>query len=416
MTTKQCKNCKKETSIATDVAWAEFVCPECCTQHFLQNDSSNFSAKKYSEYNLDLVVGLELGATARLDEDTWEVINITVKKTKTHFLWREFTLCNAEGKCCYLSEAYDGHWMLAKEILNNFESHFEKAYYIDYDKVTYRVFNKDQFNTIHAEGFFQEKIATTETTAIDFVCNDKALLFERNEKNVTVYLGRHIGKKELEKAFANIDVPEKRGYGMVQPFYYDTFSATQILLSFAALCVAFYINILMTHPIHQIITESYALTDATGKETVSPSFQISGVATPLTVELKTNVNNSWAAAEILLVNENTNEERYTSQELEYYYGVEGGESWSEGSQSATFNICAVPAGNYHFVVQTFRQTEANNLSPMLFKVVAHKPMGWNLFWALFMLLGAVAAGYAAEHYFERERWFQSDFSPYTYES
>jgi hypothetical protein len=118
---------------------------------------------------------------------------------------------------------------------------------------------------------------------------------------------------------------------------------------------------------------------------------------------------------MLLVNENTNEERYLSQELGYYYGVDGGESWNEGNQTATFNVCAVPAGNYHFVVQTFRQAEATDLSPMAFKVVVHKPMGWNLFWAMLFLFGAIGAGYATERYFERERWFKSDFSPYIYE-
>ncbi|MFO0572675.1 MAG: DUF4178 domain-containing protein [Polyangia bacterium] len=64
------------------------------------------------------------------------------------------------------------------------------------------------------------------------------------------------------------------------------------------------------------------------------------------VELSSEVENSWMATDVSLVNEETGETFAAGLEVAYYHGVDGGESWSEGSRTKSLVIPQVPAGKY----------------------------------------------------------------------
>mgnify|MGYP000308295330 CR=1 FL=1 len=64
------------------------------------------------------------------------------------------------------------------------------------------------------------------------------------------------------------------------------------------------------------------------------------------VELSSEVENSWMAADLSLVNEETGETFAAGLEVAYYHGVDGGESWSEGSRTKSLVIPQVPVGKY----------------------------------------------------------------------
>lgn len=59
-----------------------------------------------------------------------------------------------------------------------------------------------------------------------------------------------------------------------------------------------------------------------------------------------NLTNNWAYLAIDLVNEKTGELVSFDQSLEYYSGVEGGESWSEGSSDGSEVLKPLGAGDY----------------------------------------------------------------------
>ena len=58
------------------------------------------------------------------------------------------------------------------------------------------------------------------------------------------------------------------------------------------------------------------------------------------------VSNSWADLDVDLVNEQNNEVESVDIPIEYYSGVDGGESWSEGGQVEDATLSALPAGKY----------------------------------------------------------------------
>src|SRR5690606_23665162 len=72
-----------------------------------------------------------------------------------------------------------------------------------------------------------------------------------------------------------------------------------------------------------------------------------GKPTTLAFELSAEgMNNSWAYAEILLVDADSEEALALGLEVDFYSGVEGGESWTEGSTTKTQVVGGVDGGKY----------------------------------------------------------------------
>lgn len=66
----------------------------------------------------------------------------------------------------------------------------------------------------------------------------------------------------------------------------------------------------------------------------------------LAVTLSAPVNNAWVGVDGALVSETTGVAELFLVESSYYHGVDGGESWSEGEQTDTVYLSAVPPGSY----------------------------------------------------------------------
>ncbi len=66
----------------------------------------------------------------------------------------------------------------------------------------------------------------------------------------------------------------------------------------------------------------------------------------LAFTLSAPVNNSWVGVEGALVSETTGVAELFQVESSYYHGVDGGESWTEGSPAQTVFLSAVPPGSY----------------------------------------------------------------------
>jgi Domain of unknown function (DUF4178) len=67
------------------------------------------------------------------------------------------------------------------------------------------------------------------------------------------------------------------------------------------------------------------------------------------------LNNQWLYVAADLVNEETGAIESFDAQLEYYQGVEGGESWTEGSRDESVHLRAVPAGRYVLRLETMWQ-------------------------------------------------------------
>jgi len=140
----------------------------------------------------------------------------------------------------------------------------------------------------------------------------------------------------------------------------------------------------------------------------TPPFELRGRRN-VAVELSLPLENDWAYVTVDLVHEASGELRTYATELSYYSGVDGGESWSEGSRSDTHLFGAGHEGNHvlRLEVQTPHRSRQMLEVSVAENVFAFGQLGWVL-----LLLG-VPTGilFFMNYAFERWRWSESDYAP-----
>ena len=134
---------------------------------------------------------------------------------------------------------------------------------------------------------------------------------------------------------------------------------------------------------------------------------------------QTNLNNQWVENQISLINEGTGEERELSLGIEYYSGVDGGYSWSEGSDFSEVHLSGVKPGRYH-LRQKFITSDASSL-PFSLTVSTDSPATWN-YWSvvLVIFLFFVVFNWAHSRFEQRRTgnaasWAELAFKKNTYE-
>jgi hypothetical protein len=143
---------------------------------------------------------------------------------------------------------------------------------------------------------------------------------------------------------------------------------------------------------------------------VTPSFDLPGGPGNLSVTLYAPVQNDWVETAIDLVDENTNKSIGFSQTAEYYFGRDGGESWSEGSQDSSFILDSIPGGRYHLVIQP--HADAARAGEKTFTLLLRRGVvTWSNFFTALVLLSLYPfwVWYRGRK-FELARWSESDLS------
>ncbi|MCB9780262.1 MAG: DUF4178 domain-containing protein [Alphaproteobacteria bacterium] len=127
------------------------------------------------------------------------------------------------------------------------------------------------------------------------------------------------------------------------------------------------------------------------EEATSKPFPLTGKGL-VSIELDSNVDNGWMYAQVALVQGDDAVVHVTDADISYYHGVEGGESWSEGSDSATLWFRGAEPGEYRLhlkAVSGLGETESALASQHGLRVVvvegAHRSI-----WAIAGLVGSVA--------------------------
>jgi hypothetical protein len=120
------------------------------------------------------------------------------------------------------------------------------------------------------------------------------------------------------------------------------------------------------------------------------------------------VNNSWADLDVDLVNDQSQEVESVNVPIEYYQGVDDGESWSEGGQSQDATLSSLPAGKYTLRVEGSWQDSTQQM-PVSVKVEQNVNRGVNFCCAFGILLIIPLLNLFRKISFESRRWKDSMF-------
>jgi hypothetical protein len=145
---------------------------------------------------------------------------------------------------------------------------------------------------------------------------------------------------------------------------------------------------------------------------VTPHFQLTGGAQRVEIEANAGVDNSWLDLDMDLVNARTNETIPAPVEISYYHGYDSDGSWTEGSQNASVAFPAVPAGEYFLTIEPSADAKINRL-PFTVRVKSGGVFFGNCIVVLFLVMFYPIMLLWRRYLREKERWSESDFSPYT---
>ena len=141
------------------------------------------------------------------------------------------------------------------------------------------------------------------------------------------------------------------------------------------------------------------------------SFGEPGKAETLDIELAaTGMSNSWAFAEIILVDPKTEEAIALGLEVDAYSGVDGGESWSEGTNPRSKTLGAIEGGTYTMQINTQAGTTGNPADGLRVTVKHDVPLGRYMFIPFLMIILFPAINLGRKLAFETKRWANSDHS------
>lgn len=411
-----------------------FGCFTCRTFFRADPQQPTRPAQRLDGFKQPLVPGpsLPLGVVGTLGGYRCRLTGYQVRGEKADRLaeWREYQLRPAEPLPdddpadfpLQLAE-YQGHWLLIRRAPRfpggrSGKPYREKSWRDTTTGRLYRLWHRYQPVVRDALGEFDWDILEDEKMSIQEFTAPPYLLTSEQRPGIspTWYLAEYLDPSEVAAAFyLNVsDLPAREGVGAAQPAPVPGWdSLSQLTLMAVVVLVLLQILLVLVRP---AVEESQDLllaepgAEATSQMLVSRSFEVRGPAA-LAVTLEApDITNHWVEVTASLVNEQTGRGYEFTRSLEYYEGVEDGESWHEGTRAAEAVLSAVPSGRYHF---NFYPTvdKGTGIAHFTWRTEVNTPLWSNFFLVLGVLaLVPVVVGWR-RNAFERARWENSDFSP-----
>jgi len=361
---------------------------------------------------------LAVGSVGEIEGVKYRLMGFTVKRERKYrYIWHEYFLFNPNVGIAFLT-LYDGNW----NFLKPYSKHpwlFSSVVDPHIEEGKFRLYAKYKAELLFASGeFFTDIIDVTESsTHYEHINPPYILNFEDNHHHLSAYLGAYISPAEVAEAFGvSLEkLPKKKGMGYTEPLLLSFEESTLLRITGIAFVLAVFVQFIFSSSAlnESVFQAHFNEANLNGQKMFSTkSFELKGGVKNVEFKISAPISNDWFFAEYSLINEQNNEEYVFTNEIEYYYGREDGESWSEGSNEGDAFLSSIPEGKYH--INIYPEFSLSN-HEFTIRVYRDVPFFSNLFVFLFILLLFPVGFYVYKNRRERKRWEDSDFSPYTYD-
>ncbi len=363
---------------------------------------------------------IPLGTKATFSEGEMIVIGYVERSAQVEGVWypfEEYLLYDPAVGFRWLVNS-DGHWSYVQPVAVGAVT-FAGARAV-YDGVKFRMFQGAQLrvDTVVGEFYWQVK-AGEEVWGEDFIAPPAMLSKETSPGEENWSLSTYLKPAELSHALGERPEFQFGGGTGVAPNQPDAAGGAAVPLTLAFLALlALGIIFAALAP----ATEKYTNVVSIPAGTYLPPADASADANPpnvffsdpFTLESGKNVelgfraslNNNWAYVVASLVNVESGDVVSVDASMEYYSGVDDGESWSEGKEYDTEVVGPVKAGQYALRLE-MQQGASSGEVPLTVRVRQGVFRGRHLLYALgvlgipFFILGIIS--YSTE----RRRWSNS---------
>ncbi|MCZ2390657.1 MAG: DUF4178 domain-containing protein [Acidobacteria bacterium] len=413
----RCPKCGGPLALQAPDSSERVACPNCRSLlDVKQGNLSYFTTLRPSPMENAFV--LPVGAEGNFPGDVKFKIIGAMQRSVTiegeTYFWQEYLLYNPMIGFRWLVHS-DNHWNFVEPV-NTAEVESTGTYSgstATYNGETYKIFQDATAVVEYVKGEFYWRVEQGETVkATDYVCAPRMLSREATHNEVNWSVGTYLPVAEVEKIFGVTDLPKPWAVAPNQPFtgrFWYTWGALPLV---ALLFIA-----IVGLPLWGISKTAYK------EQIVLPAAPSAGAqqqvfSKPFTIQANRNVNitaratlaNTWVDLDVDLINDKNDEVESVNIPLEFYSGVDGGESWSEGSNNDDATVSSLPGGQYTLrIAGTWEKWQ----TPMPVEITVEQGInrGVNFCCAFLLLLIAPILGILRKWSFEASRWKDSMFAP-----
>lgn len=354
----------------------------------------------------------------------------SVEFNLVRYYWEEYLLYNPQVGFRWLVRS-DDNWNFVEPVAPGAVL-ASGVRTVQYNGKRFKLYQDAAARVEYVLGEFYWKVAPGELVyASDFVC--PPLMLSREQSSVEPdappeapakapaaqageinwSLGTYMKRAAVEQAFGITGLPRTSKVAPNQPYPHKGIYKYWLLL----LVLTFIVGVVaISSAAHrQVWTKSFQLEPLKNAEdsfaTFTEPFELRARQN-IKIAATANVDNSWLEVEGDLVNQATDDGTAFSLPVEYYFGVEDGESWSEGRKSSDTHISAPPAGMYVLGLDV-RWEKWQQPMTLTVTVEQGDPSGLHLFLAM-LIISIFPLAMLFYHYsFEHKRWADSDYSPFS---
>ncbi len=417
----KCPNCGGVVEIRGLTHTKSAVCAQCLSVIDVQ--SPELRILQQFESRMRATPKIPLGKRGKWRGDPYEAIGFQVRSVKVEgerYSWDEYLLFNPYKGFRYLT-CYRGHWNDVITLRNVPEPTTVKGRRaMRVLGETYRHFQTARATTDFILGEFPWEVRVGDTAqAEDYVAPPRMLSAEKTEGEVTWSLGEYVAGQQIWSAFQLPGAaPPAVGVYANQPSPYSGRArsmwqaALVMLMLWAVMLLGFTVFSRQQEVLRQA---NYFVPGAAGQGSyVTPVFELKGHPSSVEVRTETTLENQWIYLNYALINEQTGRAWDFGREVSYYHGVDGGESWSEGSRNDSAVIPAVPPGRYYLRVEpeTDTTTPASIGRRIDYTIVVLRDVpSYLLLWLVVpLLLAPPVLRSVSSRSFEFARWQESDYA------
>lgn len=436
-----CKACGAPLTLHTFTTVRNVVCAYCGSEY--APDEHGALSLVYRTERARQPTVLPLYARGKLDGIEWEIVGIVRRQCiveGTAYPWQEFLLFNPyEGFRWLIFSESDGAWSLGEPLDG---APLPTGYgwgdsrKLTYAGRTYKHFQTVVAGTIYVEGEFPWQVrAGDESTMHDFVAPPFGLSIEETAledgQDVAFTRTRYLDPDRVWVAFDMEGTPPLvTGVPPLMPNPHSDTGTVRFLWRSAALFLLLWLVAVVVY-VHgrneRVVLEKTApLTPVVGDakqpgrvksatfEPVVDTVDLTAYDRPVPLSFRftaSPLSNTWAFAEVMLVDQAASEAYGFSVEVDEWHGVSGGESWREGIQVRKVTMPAVPPGKY--TLQILPQAERKKdgtvtVRSIAYRVKADPVLARYISLPFFAILIVPLFGTLRWYRFEVRRWAESD--------
>ncbi|HSK74092.1 MAG TPA: DUF4178 domain-containing protein [Pyrinomonadaceae bacterium] len=412
-----CPNCGGALSLTAPDKAERVTCPFCNSLLDVnQGKLSWLKALKPSPSPHEFV--LPIGAEGTFQEVKMKVIGAVVRSVTIEgvkYFWHEYLLYHPRIGFRWLVHS-DNHWNYVEPV-NPAEVEINQSFgktSAKHGGKTFRIFQDAPAVVEYVQGEFYWRVEQGETVqATDFVAPPLMLSREATANEVNWSLGTYKTNAEIEKTFdVSYPLPKPWSVAPNQPFT-GSFYYTWGLLPLVLLLIVAIFMIPFTGLGSTVLTEVFILEplpNQNAAQTVfSQPFELKDRRNVRISAAAPNVSNSWVNLDVDLINEQTQQVTESVPiDIEYYAGVEDGESWTEGGRETDSTLSSLPGGQYRLRLES-SWGNWQQQQPVSVKVEQNVTRGVNFCCAFIVLLIVPLLAVFRKFAFESKRWSESMF-------